>query len=520
MIREIDLALSPEDAFDAQKRILHAASQLELPASEVEHVELLRRSIDARKKNILYRLRCAVYINESPEINSVTPPSYAKVDEGRRVVIVGTGPAGLFATLKLIENGFKPILLERGKDVSTRRKDLSKLHNEHIVDPDSNYCFGEGGAGTYSDGKLYTRSKKRGDIQGILNTLVSYGATEDILIDAHPHIGTNKLPKIIAKMREQILEAGGEIHFNTRVTDLIIASRKIESVIDQHGNKYEGEAVILATGHSARDIFYLLHDKGLSLEAKAFAMGVRIEHPQPLIDSIQYHCDTKRDKNLPAAAYSLVEQVNDRGVFSFCMCPGGFIVPAATAPGEIVVNGMSTSTRDSRYANSGIVVAVDLEDLRRFSEHGVFAGLEYQKELEKNAWAAGGKTQTAPAQRMVDFANGRISPQVNDTSYIPGITSSPMHEWLPKPIRSRLQKAFVGYEKKMRGYYTNEAQIVGVETRTSSPIKIPRDHQTLEHPECEGLYPCGEGGGYAGGIISAAMDGERVSAAVVQKLMK
>ncbi|MCB0481072.1 MAG: FAD-binding protein [Flavobacteriales bacterium] len=520
MVREIDLALGPNDAFDAEKRIREAAQQLGVEPDQINDLVVLRRSIDARKKDVLYRIKCAAYIDQIAEQPHFRIPEFPSVQDGKRIIIVGTGPAGLFAALKLIENGIKPILLERGKDVSTRRKDLHKLHIEHLVNPDSNYCFGEGGAGTYSDGKLYTRSKKRGDLQAVLNTLVNFGSSEDILIDAHPHIGTNKLPKIISRMRESILEAGGEVHFDTRVVDLGIDSSGIRSVTDQLGNVFESEAVILATGHSARDIFELVYAKGLSLEAKAFAMGVRIEHPQPLIDSIQYHCGTRRDKNLPAAAYSVVQQVNERGVFSFCMCPGGFIVPAATAPGEIVVNGMSTSTRDSRYANSGMVVAINLEDLGFYKSHGVFAGLEYQKALEKTAWEMGGKTQTAPAQRMVDFANGRVSAQLNDCSYIPGITSSPMHEWLPKPIRSRLQQGLMAFGKKMRGYYTNEAQILGVESRTSSPIKIPRNNDSLEHPECNGLFPCGEGGGYAGGIVSAAMDGERVAMAVVAKIKK
>jgi uncharacterized FAD-dependent dehydrogenase len=439
---------------------------------------------------------------------------YKNVSNEKRINIIGSGPAGLFAALRLIELGFKPIVLERGKDVSTRRKDLSALHTKHLVNPDSHYCFGEGGAGTYSDGKLYTRSKKRGNLKRILDILVAFGATKDILIDAHPHIGTNKLPKIIASMRKSILEHGGEFHFETRIVDLEINSGKIVSVIDQYENKFEAESTILATGHSARDIYYLLHKKGLSLEAKSFAMGVRIEHPQPLIDSIQYHCGSQRDKHLPSAAYSLVHQVNNRGVYSFCMCPGGFVVPAATAPGEIVVNGMSTSTRDSRYANSGVVVAIDTKDLKWTKKYGVFAGLEYQKHLEQMAWEHGGKTQAAPAQKMVDFVNSKNSTSLNSTSYIPGVNSSDLHEWLPDDIGKRLKVAFKAFGRKMKGYYTNEAQILGVESRTSSPVRIPRDSETLQHPNCEGLFPSGEGGGYAGGIISAAMDGERCAEAV------
>lgn len=518
MVRECELALPPTGAFDPELRKQAAAEKLELPADIINDLRVIRRSIDARKKQVLYRLKCEVFIEENAPVTKHPTRNYQKVNDAKQVVIVGTGPAGLFAALRLIEEGIKPILIDRGKDVSTRRKDLSKLHNEHIVNPDSNYCFGEGGAGTYSDGKLYTRSKKRGDLIGILNTLVEFGASEDILIDAHPHIGTNKLPKIIRNMRETIIEHGGEVHFDTRVEDLQIDFGSIKGVVDQHGNLYEGEAVILATGHSARDIFYLLDRKRLTLEAKAFAMGVRIEHPQRLIDSIQYHCKTDRDKNLPSAAYSLVHQVKDRGVFSFCMCPGGFIVPAATAPGEVVVNGMSTSTRDSRFANSGVVVSVGQEDFKAYKKAGVFAGLKYQKALEKNAWTEGGETQSAPAQRMSDFVNGRISNQLNPCSYLPGISSSPLHEWLPKDIRYRLQQAFLAFGKKMKGYYTNDAQILGVESRTSSPIKIPRDNDTLEHPDCGGLYPCGEGAGYAGGIVSAAMDGERCAKAILKKI--
>lgn len=518
MVKEVDVSLLPEEAGDPNLRKIACADSLHIDAVSINDVEVIKRSIDARKAPVKVRLRCLVYIQEDKVEAPIRQFEYPNVSNKKRVNIIGSGPAGLFAALRLIELGFKPIVLERGKDVSTRRKDLSKLHKEHVVNPDSNYCFGEGGAGTYSDGKLYTRSKKRGDLKRILDILVSFGAVHDILVDSHPHIGTNKLPKIIASMRKAILNAGGEFHFNCRITDLEIKDHRIKAAIDNQGNKYEAESTILATGHSARDIYYLLKNKNLSLEAKPFAMGVRIEHPQPLIDSIQYHCDSKRNKHLPSAAYSLVEQINGKGVFSFCMCPGGFIVPAATSPGEVVVNGMSTSTRDSRFANSGMVVAIDLEDLKPFEKFGEFAGLEYQKQLEKSTWLAGGKTQTAPAQRMVDFSEGKISNELNPCSYIPGITSSPMHEWLPRHIGKRLRKGMKLFDSKMKGYYTNEAQILGVESRTSSPIKIPRDKVTFQHPECEGLFPCGEGGGYAGGIISAAMDGERCAEAVALKM--
>lgn len=518
MQKEIEIAVAPSAANSPGDLALECAQQLAINAENISAVKVIRRSIDARSKQVKYRLKCLVYVNETPVDELVEKRSYPNVKEQRPIVVIGSGPAGLFAALRLIELGKKPIVIERGKDVSTRRKDLGIIHREHIVNPDSNYCFGEGGAGTYSDGKLYTRSKKRGDLNRVLEILIEHGATQQIKVDAHPHIGTNKLPKIIANMRDTIRQAGGEVHFETRIEDLKINNNKVIGVIDQHGNLIEGDAVVLATGHSARDMFYLLQDKGLALEAKPFAMGVRVEHPQPIIDRIQYHCEDQRDKNLPAAPYSVVEQISGRGVYSFCMCPGGFIVPAATAQQELVVNGMSTSTRDSRYANSGVVVAIELEDLKSYEKYGVLAGLEFQKYLEKAAWTAGGKTQTAPAQRVVDFVEGKYSSELNDCSYIPGITSSPMHEWLPKHIGKRLRKALKGFDQKMRGYYTNEAQLLGVESRTSSPVKIPRNSEKLSHPQCENLYPCGEGGGYAGGIVSAAIDGEKVAEAIVKYL--
>ncbi len=518
MIQVKELVFSPEEAADQQKMQLSAARQLRIDVATIEYVRPLRRSIDARSKQVKIRIKAEVFINETPE--SVPTPSveYPNVESAQEVIVVGAGPAGLFAALRLIELGFKPIVLERGKDVKNRRKDLSKLHKEHIVDPDSNYCFGEGGAGTYSDGKLYTRSKKRGDLMRVLDILIAHGAVQDIKIDAHPHIGTNKLPKIVAAMRESILAAGGEVHFGTRVADFMVENNVLKGVVTQQDDKIEAAATILATGHSARDIFYLLDQHQIFIESKPFAMGVRIEHPQPIIDQAQYHCTTPRSKHLPAASYSLVHQVNNRGVYSFCMCPGGFIVPAATAPGEVVVNGMSTSTRDSRYANSGMVVAIEEKDLQPWSKFGAFAGLEFQKSIERMAFEAGNRDQTAPAQRMVDFVNNKTSATLNDCSYIPGIQSAPLHELLPSSIGKRLQEGFKAFGKKMRGYYTNEAQILGVESRTSSPVKIPRDRETLEHPQVKGLFPCGEGGGYAGGIVSAAIDGERVAAAVAVQL--
>ena len=424
----------------------------------------------------------------------------------------------MYAALRCIELGYKPIVLERGKNVQQRRRDLKAINQDHFVNDDSNYCFGEGGAGTYSDGKLYTRSLKRGDVRRIFENLVYHGATEQILIDAHPHIGTNKLPKIIQNIRENIIKYGGEVHFETRVVDFNIKENSIKSIILKNGNELDTERVILATGHSARDIFYLLKDKEIAIKSKSFAMGVRVEHPQHIIDSIQYHCSGERHELLPAAAYSLVQQVNKRGVYSFCMCPGGFIVPAATANGEVVVNGMSPSRRNNKFANSGIVVEINAEkDLKKYEQFGELKGLEFQKDLERLAFTAGGRSQVAPAQRLTDFVEGRLSNDLNETSYQPGLKSAPMHSLLPKLIGGRLRKGFAAFGKKMKGYYTEEANIVGVESRTSSPVNIPRT-DTLEHPQISNLFPCGEGGGYAGGIISAAMDGERCAEAAIEGL--
>jgi uncharacterized protein len=435
------------------------------------------------------------------------------------VIIVGAGPAGLFAALTLIENGMKPIIIERGKDVKARKFDIAQINREHIVNPDSNYCFGEGGAGTYSDGKLYTRSTKRGNISEILAMLVSHGADEDILIDSHPHIGTDKLPAIIGAMRQTILDAGGEIYFNRRIADIIIQNGKVKSVEDKNGERFEAQAVILATGHSARDIYELLHKKGLALEAKSFALGVRAEHPQELIDSIQYR-QSPRDQYLPAAPYSLVKQVEGRGVFSFCMCPGGIIVPAATETGQVVVNGMSNSRRNSPYANSGIVVQIDPSDIAYLSEYGPFAGLELQRRVEDACWRAAGMSQSAPAQRITDFTKGIVSTSLPGCSYNPGIVSAPLHELLPPFVAGRLQEAFLQFDKMMSGYHTSEAVILGTESRTSSPIRIPRNAETLEHIQLAGLFPCGEGAGYSGGIVSSAMDGVSCAQAVVRKYRK
>lgn len=511
MKQEINIALSPEEATNESSIKKVAAEFLQLNPDDINAIKLLKRSIDARSRAIKVHLKLIVYSKqEVPE--TIQPlPEFPDVTHKAPVIVIGAGPAGLFAAMRLIELGLKPIIVERGKDVKSRRRDLAAINKNHIVNPESNYCFGEGGAGTYSDGKLYTRATKRGDVQKILNTFVVHGASEDILIDAHPHIGTNKLPQIIVSIREAIIKAGGEVHFNTKVTDLIIKENRIKGVICNE-EEFLADAVILATGHSARDIFELLHRKQIAIESKPFAMGVRIEHQQTLIDSILYR-NANRGPYLPPASYSLVHQVNGRGVFSFCMCPGGIIAPCATAQGEVVTNGWSPSKRNNPYSNSGVVVAIDLIDLKKYSQHGVFAGLRYQQELEHMAFVAGGKTLTAPAQRLIDFSTNKLSNDLPGVSYQPGIKSAPLHELLPVAIREPLQIAFKEFGKKMKGYYTNDAVIVGVESRTSSPIRIPRNVETLEHTQISGLYPCGEGAGFAGGIVSAAIDGQKCAEA-------
>lgn len=521
MKKELLLQLSPQEAYDeevfretALKRAGISADQPNAFARQV------KRSIDARGRQVRVNVTAEIFVNEAPTPLLSTPKAYQNVNNSEPIIIVGAGPAGLFAALRAIELGVKPILIERGKDVRARRRDIAAINKDHIVNLESNYCFGEGGAGTYSDGKLYTRSKKRGDIRRIMEILVAHGATEDILVDAHPHIGTNKLPILVAELRKSILDAGGVILFETKVTDLILDSNEIKGITTQTGEKILGKGVILATGHSARDIFHLLHSKKILIEAKPFALGVRVEHSQNLIDRIQYHCEIDRGPYLPASSYALVNQTmfkgKQRGVFSFCMCPGGFIVPAATSPGEIVVNGMSPSRRDSKFANSGIVVAVELEDLPQYQKYGPLAAMMFQAEVEQKAWKSGGETQTAPAQRLVDFTEKRVSKSLLDTSYQPGLASADMYEVLPDFIAERLRQGFIDFGKKMKGYLTNDAQIIGVESRTSSPVRIPRDKESFEHPVIKGLFPCGEGAGYAGGIISAAMDGERCAEKLVE----
>lgn len=522
MNKKIEIDLSPEEAFDEARFKPALYHKLKLNPEEV-FVRPLRRSIDARRKDVLVKV-----LVEIEPVGQRPPLSYNKnhtdVSQRQRVIIVGAGPAGMFAAIRLIESGMKPVIFERGKDVQARRRDLAAINKEHIVNPESNYCFGEGGAGTYSDGKLYTRSNKRGDVNRILEILIAHGASEEILYDAHPHIGTNKLPKIVTELRETIIRSGGEIHFETKVTDLMLAFNEIKGVITSDGAKHVAEAVILATGHSARDIFQLLHQKKVLIEAKPFALGVRVEHQQNLIDKIQYHCAVDRGKFLPASSYALVHQANingvDRGVFSFCMCPGGFIVPAATSPGEVVVNGMSPSRRDSRFANSGVVVAVNEKDFISYQRYGPLAGMIFQMEVEQKACLLAGGNQTAPAQRLMDFVDEKISDSLLDTSYQPGLRSVDMKSVLPDFIFQSLKQGLGNFGVKMKGYMTNEAQVVGVESRTSSPVRIPRDKQTLEHIQVKRLFPCAEGAGYAGGIVSAAMDGERCALSVVNLYLK
>lgn len=521
MIKKLRLELKPEIAFAEEARKKEIGKRLGLKSNDSWTEKILKRSIDARRKPVKVVLDVEAYVDESPVVDKSGFFQPKSVHNGQPVVIVGCGPAGLFSALRLIELGFKPIVIERGKDVQSRRRDLARINKEHIVNPNSNYCFGEGGAGTYSDGKLYTRSKKRGSVERVLKMLYQHGSPEDILIDAHPHIGTNKLPKVVEALRESILECGGEILFDALVTNFLLDSKGMNGVEVNGSQRIKASNVVLATGHSARDIYTLCHQNGIKIDPKPFALGVRVEHPQQLIDSTQYHCDN-RGEFLPAASYALVHQtfVNDiqRGVFSFCMCPGGFIVPAATGPEEVVVNGMSPSKRNSYYANSGIVVAVELDDMKKYAKNGPFMGVEFQREIERSAYEAGGKTQSAPAQRMVDFVEGKTSEDLNSCSYIPGLTSTDLSTVLPENMVQRLREAFQAFGKKMKGYYTNEANVVGVESRSSAPVRIPRDKDTLEHVEVSGLFPCGEGAGYAGGIVSAAIDGMKCADAIAIKM--
>lgn len=517
MQQQLTIKVLPREAVAEDTIKEYISKHLSKKKSDISGFEIIKRSIDARGRQPHIVLTLNVYANEpfvKRPVEKIDFPDVSRSDI--KIVIAGAGPAGLFAALKLIELGIKPIVLERGKDVRSRRRDLARLNKEGIIDNDSNYCFGEGGAGTYSDGKLYTRSNKRGDINRILNILVQYGADENILSDAHPHIGTNKLPHIISAIRKQITDSGGEFLFEKKISDFVIHHNKLTAVITADGDKYEADAFILATGHSARDIFTLLHSKNVMIEAKPFALGVRVEHPQELIDSIQYHCPS-RGEFLPPASYSLIQQVNERGVFSFCMCPGGIIAPASTAPGELVVNGWSPSKRNNPFANSGMVVAVNEADYAHLhKKHGSLAAMEFQRAVEIKAYEYGGGKFAAPAQRLIDFTEKKLSATMPDCSYLPGINAAPMQEILPSFIYKSLSAAFKEFGKKMKGYFTNDAIVVATESRTSSPVRIPRDPKTLEHPQIKNLFPCGEGAGYAGGIVSAAMDGERVASMIAQ----
>lgn len=508
MIKTVSLQMLPSEAADPNRVKYAAAEECGASANRITGYHIVKRSIDARSRQAKMILQLEVFIDEKVAEPAQFDPQLQDVSRAPHVVIVGAGPAGLFAALKLISLGVKPVIIERGKDVRSRRRDLAAINKEGVVNPESNYCFGEGGAGTYSDGKLYTRSTKRGNVQRILQLFHHFGASDEILFDAHPHIGTNKLPQIITAMREQIIACGGEVLFGTKLTDILIDGDEIKGIRTSNGDTINASAVILATGHSARDIFTLLHQKRIEIECKPFALGVRIEHPQVLIDQSQYHCNV-RDPYLPPASYSLVAQEYGRGVFSFCMCPGGIIAPAATAPGEVVVNGWSPSKRNNPYANSGTVVAVDEKDFAAYKFTGPLAAMQYQQMVEQMAFRAGGGRLVAPAQRMADFADGKTSSTLPDCSYLPGIHSVSLADVLPSAINAALKKALVGFGKKMKGYFTNDAVLVATESRTSSPVRIPRDKDSLQHIRIKGLFPCAEGAGYAGGIISAAIDGER-----------
>lgn len=522
MTQELQLRILPEQAANEQSIKQYVAREKGLDVRTIQAVRTLKRSIDARQRTIYVNLTVRLYINELPADDEYTETYYPMVDEGPEVVVVGAGPGGLFAALHLIELGCRPIVVERGKDVHTRKRDIARISREHMVDPESNYSFGEGGAGAYSDGKLYTRSKKRGSVEKILNVFCQHGASTTILSDAHPHIGTDKLPRVIENMRETIRRCGGEVHFETRMDRLIVEKGNIIGIETNTGRTFRGP-VILATGHSARDVYRHLYTSGIDIEAKGIAVGVRLEHPAELIDQIQYHNKNGRGRYLPAAEYSFVTQVEGRGVYSFCMCPGGAVVPAASGLEQIVVNGMSASHRNSRWSNSGMVVEMRPEDIDNLiptlspesvqnSECKIQDSLKmlhFQEDLERQCWMQGNRRQTAPAQRMVDFTRRKLSYDLPSSSYSPGLISSPLHFWMPEFISSRLQRGFEHFGRTSRGFLTNEATVIGVETRTSAPVRIIRDRETLQHISVSGLFPCGEGAGYAGGIVSAAIDGER-----------
>lgn len=547
MIQEYQLRILPEIAVNEQRLKSYLAQEKGLNLRDIQATRILKRSIDARQRTIFINLKVRVYINELPKEDEYEHTVYNKVEGKPQVIVVGAGPGGLFAALRLIELGLRPIVIERGKNVRDRKKDLAQISREHAINPESNYSFGEGGAGAYSDGKLYTRSKKRGNVDKILNVFCQHGASTSILADAHPHIGTDKLPRVIENMRNTIIECGGEVHFQTRMDALIIEKGEVKGIETQTGETFLGP-VILATGHSARDVYRWLAAHEVTLESKGIAMGVRLEHPAHLIDQIQYHSKTGRGKYLPAAEYSFVTQVEGRGVYSFCMCPGGFIVPAASGPEQVVVNGMSPSNRGSRWSNSGMVVEIQPEDILGMQQsiaeeikakqneqllqlnpslctaklttinQELLSVLHFQEELERQCWLQGGRQQIAPAQRMLDFTRKKLSYDLPESSYAPGLISSPLHFWMPDFISRRLSLGFQQFGKSSRGFLTNEAVMIGVETRTSSPVRIVRDKETLQHITVRGLFPCGEGAGYAGGIVSAGVDGERCAEAVAHYL--
>ena len=542
MVNEYQLRVLPEQAASEQSLKQYISREKGLDVRTINAVQVIKRSIDARQRTIFVNVKARVFINEQPDNEQFIRTEYKNVEHARQVIVVGAGPGGLFAALKLIELGLKPVIVERGKNVRERKEDLARISREHKVDPESNYSFGEGGAGAYSDGKLYTRSKKRGNTDKILNVFCQHGASTSILIDAHPHIGTDKLPRVIENMRNTILECGGEVHFQTRMDALLIEGDQVTGITTDTGKELHGP-VILATGHSARDVYRWLYSNGVELEAKGIAVGVRLEHPSMLIDQIQYHNKAGRGKYLPAAEYSFVQQVDGRGVYSFCMCPGGFVVPAASGPHQIVVNGMSPSNRGTRWSNSGMVVELRPEDLNdptlsltgsepfpgsaeekteeliaksgalKEGEIHTLAMMRFQEKLEQTCWQQGNMRQTAPAQRMVDFTRKKLSYDLPDSSYSPGLVSSPLHFWMPQFISERLSKGFQLFGKCSHGFLTNDAVMIAVETRTSSPVRIIRDNETLQHVRVKGLFPCGEGAGYAGGIVSAGIDGERCAEA-------
>lgn len=531
----LQLRVTPDVAYVAARLRAAVAEQLQLPAGDIRAVRPLKRSIDARQRTIFVNLTLEIWVNEEPPALSFEPLRYADVSKARQAIVVGAGPGGLFAALRLIELGIRPIVLERGRNVRDRKRDLARISREHTVDAESNYSFGEGGAGAYSDGKLYTRSKKRGNVERILRVFCQHGAAADILADAHPHIGTDRLPAIIEAMRNQILQCGGEVHFQTRVDGLLLEHDHVGGVFTQTGEEFRGP-VILATGHSARDVYRYLRQSGIEIEQKGIAVGVRLEHPSRLIDQLQYHRREGRGAYLPAAEYSMVQQAGGRGVYSFCMCPGGFVVPAASGPEQVVVNGMSPSNRGGQWSNSGMVVETRPEDLdgellpflQEAMQDADFANLHadiddaanplrmmyLQEAMERATWIQGGRRQTAPAQRMADFVNRKLSADLPRSSYAPGLIASPLHFWMPRFVTTRLQEGFRAFGRRCHGFLTNDALMIASETRTSAPVRILRDAETLQHVRLAGLFPCGEGAGYAGGIVSAAIDGERCAEAL------